>query len=80
MTTAVGINPERCHARGREPGGREGLQVRLASVQVGDLVLYNVEATLSERHELPITLLGMSFLGQVEMQCGGTTLTLTRRH
>jgi predicted aspartyl protease len=39
-----------------------------------------VEATVSEADELPIALLGMSFLSQLEMQRSGRTLTLTRRH
>jgi aspartyl protease family protein len=61
-------------------GTRQALLVRLQSIQVGDIVLYNVEATRSERNELPITLLGMSFLGHMDMQRSGSTLTLTRRH
>jgi aspartyl protease family protein len=61
-------------------GPRPALLVRLASVQIGDLQVHNVEATVSEANELPITLLGMSFLNQVEMQRSGRTLTLTRRH
>jgi aspartyl protease family protein len=61
-------------------GPRSVLQVRLATVQVGDILLRDVEATLSEANELPIALLGMSFLNQVEMQRAGRTLTLTRRH
>lgn len=61
-------------------GLRQALLVRLASVQIGDLLVRDVEATVSERNELPITLLGMSFLNQVEMQRSGRTLTLTRRH
>ena len=61
-------------------GQRSVLNVRLASVQVGDIVLRDVAASVSEANELPITLLGMSFLNQVEMQRTGNTLTLTRRH
>jgi aspartyl protease family protein len=61
-------------------GPRRGLRVRLASVQVGDIVLRNVEATISESNELPIVLLGMSFLSQVDLQRTGSTLTLVRRH
>ena len=61
-------------------GPRPALLVRLASVQLGELMVYNVEATVSERDELPITLLGMSFLNHLEMQSSGRNLTLTRRH
>ena len=61
-------------------GRRRGLRVKLASVQVGDILLRDVEAVVTEANELPVVLLGMSFLGQVEMQHSGRTLTLTRRH
>ncbi|MGH8669126.1 MAG: retropepsin-like aspartic protease family protein [Burkholderiales bacterium] len=61
-------------------GPRPALLVRLASVQLGDILVGNVEATVSEHNDLPIVLLGMSFLNQVEMQRSGSTLTLTRRH
>lgn len=61
-------------------GPRTALLVRLASVSIGDVLVQNVEATVSEGNELPIALLGMSFLNQVEMQRSGATLTLTRRH
>lgn len=61
-------------------GVRPGLRARLAVVQLGDIVLRDVDATVSLGNELPIVLLGMSFLNQVEMQRAGRTLTLTRRH
>lgn len=61
-------------------GARKGLRARLAAVQVGDIVLRDVEATVSVANELPIALLGMSFLNQLELQRIGTTLTMTRRH
>jgi aspartyl protease family protein len=61
-------------------GLRQGLRAKLASVQVGEIVLRDVEATVSVGNELPIVLLGMSFLNQLEMQRSGSTLTLTRRH
>jgi aspartyl protease family protein len=61
-------------------GPRQGLRARLALVQVGDIVLRDVEATVSVANELNIVLLGMSFLNHVEMQRAGNTLTLLRRH
>lgn len=61
-------------------GLRQALAVRLANVRVGDISVHDVEATVSEANELPIALLGMSFLNQLEMQRSGRTLTLTRRH
>lgn len=61
-------------------GPRPALRARLASVQVGDILLRDVEATVSMADELPIALLGMSFLKQLELQRVGATLTMTRRH
>jgi aspartyl protease family protein len=61
-------------------GAREALLVQLGTVQVGDIVVNDVEATLSERDELPITLLGMSFLKHLDMYRSGASLTLTLRH
>lgn len=61
-------------------GPRKALRTRLAVVQLGEVVLRDVEANVSIGNELPIVLLGMSFLNQVELQRTGSTLTLTRRH
>jgi aspartyl protease family protein len=61
-------------------GLRKALRARLAVVQLGDIVLRDVEASVSIGNELSIVLLGMSFLNQVELQRSGSTLTLTRRH
>jgi aspartyl protease family protein len=54
-------------------------RVTLASVQVGDVVLANVAATVHEG-PLPITLIGMSFLKQVDMRRSGDTMMLSRPH
>jgi clan AA aspartic protease (TIGR02281 family) len=59
-------------------GAREALLVRLARVQIGDILVHDVEAAVKETNELPITLLGMSFLRYVEMHRSGASLTLTR--
>lgn len=61
-------------------GPRQAWLTRVASIQVGDIVLNDVEASFSERNELPAVLLGMSFLNHVDLQRSGQTLTLTRRH
>src|SRR5438034_7264478 len=47
--------------------------VILGSVQIGDVVLANVPATIQEggAEQLPIALIGMSFLKQVEMRRSG---------
>jgi aspartyl protease family protein len=56
------------------------IMVILASVQVGDVMLANVPATVQEGGQLPFALIGMSFLKQVEMRRSGNTLTLSRPH
>jgi len=54
-------------------------RVILASVQVGEVVLSNVAANVHEG-PLPIALIGMSFLKQVEMRRSGDALFLSRPH
>lgn len=54
-------------------------KVRLASVKVGDITLRDVDATVHE-HDMPIALLGMSFLNRMEMRRDGTTMTLLQRY
>jgi len=61
-------------------GPRRALRARLTDVRLGDIQLQNVEATVSEANDLPIVLLGMSFLDQLYMQRSGRTLILTRRY
>ena len=54
-------------------------RVKLNSVRVGDIVLHNVDA-LVHQNDLPVTLLGMSFLNRMEMQRNGDTMTLIKRY
>jgi aspartyl protease family protein len=54
-------------------------QVKLDSVRVGDIVLNNVDATVHQ-HDLPIVLLGMSFLNRMEMLRDGNSMTLKKRY
>lgn len=56
--------------------------VILGSVQVGEVALANVAATIQEggNDQLPLALIGMSFLKQVEMRRSGNTMTLSRPH
>ena len=63
-------------------GPRAGYRVNLATVRVGGITLHNVDALVMEggKGELPVTLIGMSFLNGVEMRRVGDTLTLTRRN
>ena len=58
-------------------GNRPGYVVTLDSVQVGSIVLRQVDAVISSQPDAPaITLLGMSFLGRVEMKQQGNQLLL----
>ena len=54
--------------------------VKLDAVQVGDIVVRNVDAAVIEGDRLPIALLGMSFLNRMEMKRSGDTLMLNRRY
>lgn len=54
-------------------------RVTLNSVRVGDVLLNQVEASVHE-HDLPIALLGMSFLNRMEMKREGVTMTLKKRY
>jgi aspartyl protease family protein len=48
-------------------------------VRVGDIVLNNVDAAVHSQ-DMPLALLGMSFLKRMEMQRSGDTMTLIRRY
>lgn len=53
--------------------------VTLDSVRVGDVTLSSVEGMVHQ-HDLPIALLGMSFLNRMEMKRDGQTMTLRKRY
>lgn len=53
-------------------------KVQLDTVRIGDITLHNVEA-LIHQNEMPMALLGMSFLNRMEMQRDGSTMTLKKR-
>jgi aspartyl protease family protein len=55
--------------------------VTFSSVQVGSIVLKDVAGTVLEvgRRELPVVLIGMSFLRNVEMRRSGDTMLLHRK-
>ena len=48
------------------------------TVRLGDIVLYEVEVSVTET-DMPFTLLGMSFLNRLEMKREGDTMTLKKR-
>lgn len=53
-------------------------KVSLDTVRIGDVTLHNVDAVIHQS-EMPMALLGMSFLNRMEMQRDGSTMTLKRR-
>jgi len=55
-------------------------RVKLDVLKVGDITVYNVDAAVHTSGQLPIALLGMSFLNRMEMKRDGVALTLTRRY
>ena len=55
-------------------------KVKLGSVRLGDITLNDVDGLVHENNSLPLVLLGMSFLGQLEMRREGNSLTLTKRY
>lgn len=54
-------------------------RVKLDSVRVGDVTLYQVEGVVIDGPGLGAALLGMSFLNRMEMKREGTVMTLTKR-
>lgn len=53
--------------------------VTLDTVRVGDVTLNGVEGMVHQ-HDMPIALLGMSFLNRMEMKRDGQTMTLRKRY
>jgi aspartyl protease family protein len=63
-------------------GKRPAWRINLASVQLGEIVLKNIEGTVTEggAEELPVVLLGMSFLNHLDLQRSGKSLILIQKH
>ena len=59
-------------------GQARAWKVRLDSVRVGDITVHGVDGIVHET-EMPVVLLGMSFLSRTEMRHEGTTMTLKKR-
>lgn len=49
------------------------------SVRLGDITLHEVDVAVQENN-MPVVLLGMSFLNRVEMKRAGDTMTLKKRY
>jgi aspartyl protease family protein len=91
--TSVAINSEDAYRLGINYLGGQRVTARTASgpataylvtfdsVQVGDIVLTNVPGSVIDvgKRELPLVLIGMSFLRTVDMQRSGNTMLLQRR-
>lgn len=55
-------------------------KVKLDSVKIGDVSLSNIDALVHEGDNLPIVLMGMSFLNRVEMKREGSQMTLIKHY
>lgn len=53
-------------------------RVKLDTVRIGDITLHGVDA-LIQQNDMPMALLGMSFLNRMEMQRDGGSMTLKKR-
>ncbi|MBS1160349.1 MAG: hypothetical protein H6R15_2768 [Proteobacteria bacterium] len=54
-------------------------KLALDTVRIGDVTLHQVDALILQT-EMPVALLGMSFLNRMEMQRDGSTMTLKKRY
>jgi aspartyl protease family protein len=54
--------------------------VKLDSVRVGNITMTSVDGVVHESTDMPFVLLGMSFLGRLEMKHEGQTLTMMQRY
>lgn len=59
-------------------GQVRGFRVKLDTLSVGGITLRNIDA-LVHPADLPVALLGMSFLNRMEMRRDGDSMTLTKR-
>jgi aspartyl protease family protein len=62
-------------------GSADAYLVTFSSIRVGEIVLMNVPGSVIDigKSELPMVLIGMSFLRNVDMQRSGDTMLLRRR-
>jgi len=54
-------------------------KVKLNSVKIGSIALSNIDATVHEQ-DMPVVLLGMSFLNRMDIRRDGQSMTLTQRY
>lgn len=55
-------------------------KVKLGKVTLGDITLQDIGGVVHENSALPVVLLGMSFLGRLEMRREGESLILSKRY
>lgn len=60
-------------------GPAQAYKTRISSLKIGDIAVSDVEA-LVHAYDMPVALLGMSFLNRMEMRRDGQTMTLRRRY
>ena len=60
-------------------GVTQGYRIKLKSVRIGDVEVYDVDAVVSPQ-PMPYMLLGNSFLGRFQMTRDNDTMTLTKRY
>lgn len=60
-------------------GPAQAFKTRISSLKIGEIAVADVEA-LVHAHDMPVALLGMSFLNRMEMRRDGQTMTLRRRY
>ncbi len=54
-------------------------RVKLDSVKVGNIAMTNVDGVVHDSSDMPFVLLGMSFLGRLDLRHEGSTLTMMQR-
>jgi aspartyl protease family protein len=60
-------------------GQARAWKIRLDTVRVGDITLHGVDGMVHES-DMPIVLLGMSFLSRMDIRNEGTTMMLKKRY
>lgn len=89
--SGIAIGPSDARRIGIDPNkGQRGMtqtangvspisHVKLDVVRIGDIVVHNVDAAVTQQ-DMPFALLGMSFLNRMDMQRSGDTMTLKKRY
>jgi aspartyl protease family protein len=65
---------------GTANGTARAFRLKLDSVKVGEITLYQVDANVVEGNSPSIVLLGMSFLNRMQMKREGSTMVLTQQY